>query len=74
MLEFTDRLCGPGFDSQRYQILWEVVSLEQCPFSLVSTIEELLCKKKLAAPAYKTGNTTIGIRHADHVTPSIRKS
>jgi hypothetical protein len=31
-----------GFDSQRYQIFWEVVGLERGPLSLVSTIEELL--------------------------------
>jgi hypothetical protein len=49
-----DRLCGlvvrvpgyrsrgPGFDSGRYYIFWEVVGLERGPLSLVSTIEELL--------------------------------
>jgi hypothetical protein len=49
-----DRLCGlvltvpayrsrgPGFDSRRYQIFWEVVGLEWGPFSLVRIIEELL--------------------------------
>jgi hypothetical protein len=31
-----------GFDSQRYQIFWEVVRLERGPLSLMSTIEELL--------------------------------
>jgi hypothetical protein len=35
---------GPGFDSRRYQIFWEVVGLERGPLSLVSTIEELLGK------------------------------
>jgi hypothetical protein len=30
------------FDSRRYQIFWQVVSLERGPLSLVSTIEELL--------------------------------
>jgi hypothetical protein len=30
-----------GFDSRRYQIFWEVVVLERCSLSLVSTIEEL---------------------------------
>jgi hypothetical protein len=30
------------FDSRLYQISWEVVALERCPLSLVSTIEELL--------------------------------
>jgi hypothetical protein len=50
----VDRLCGlvvrvpgyrsrgPGFDSRPYQILWEVVGLEQGPLSLVSTTEQLL--------------------------------
>jgi hypothetical protein len=51
---FLDRLCGlvvrvpgyisrgPGFDSRRYQIFWEVVGVKRGPLSLVSTIEELL--------------------------------
>jgi hypothetical protein len=42
------------------------------PLSLVSTTEELL-DKNVAAPVYKTENTAVGIRHADHMTPSIRK-
>jgi hypothetical protein len=33
------------FDSRHYQIFWEVVSLERCPLSLLSTIEELLERK-----------------------------
>jgi hypothetical protein len=33
------------FNSQRYQIFWEVVGLERGPLSLVSTIEELLERK-----------------------------
>jgi hypothetical protein len=33
---------GTGFDSRRYQILGDVVSLERGLLSLVSTIEELL--------------------------------
>jgi hypothetical protein len=33
---------GPGFDSRRCQIFWEVVGLERGPLSPVSTIEELL--------------------------------
>jgi hypothetical protein len=36
---------GSGFDSRRYQIFWEVVSLGRGPLSLVSTIEELLERK-----------------------------
>jgi hypothetical protein len=77
-----DRLCGlvesswlqirrPGFDSRHYQK--EVVGLEQGPLSLVSTTEELL-DRKVAAPVWKTGNTAVGIRYADHVAPSIRTS
>jgi hypothetical protein len=34
-----------GFNSQRYQIFWEVVGLERGPLSLVSTTEELLGRK-----------------------------
>jgi hypothetical protein len=49
------------------------VGLERGPLSLVSTTEELL-DKKVAAPVYKIENTAVGIRHADHVAPSIRKS
>jgi hypothetical protein len=33
---------GPGIDSRRYQIFWEVVGLERGPFSLVSINDELL--------------------------------
>jgi hypothetical protein len=33
---------GPGFDSQRYQIFWEVMGLERSPLNLLSTTEELL--------------------------------
>jgi hypothetical protein len=31
-------------------------------------------KEKIAAPVYKTENTILGIRCADHTTPSTRKS
>jgi hypothetical protein len=34
-----------GFDSRRYQIFWEVLSLERGPLSLASTIEGLLGRK-----------------------------
>jgi hypothetical protein len=56
----SDRLCGqvvrvpgyrsrgPGFDSRRYQIFWEVVGLERGPLSLVRIIEELLERKVMA--------------------------
>jgi hypothetical protein len=49
------------------------VGLERGLFSLVSTTEELL-DRKVAAPVYKTENMAIGIRHADHVAPAIRKN
>jgi hypothetical protein len=49
------------------------VGLERGLLSLVSTTEELL-DRKVAAPVKKTENTAVGIRHADHVAPSIRKS
>jgi hypothetical protein len=51
----------------------KVVVLERCPRSLVSTTEELL-DRKVAAPVYKTENTAVGIRYADHVAPSMRRS
>jgi hypothetical protein len=38
----------------------------------MSTTEELL-DRKVAAPVWKTDNTAVGIRHAYHVAPSIRK-
>jgi hypothetical protein len=79
-----DRLCGlvvrgldyrssSRFDSGHYEIFWEVVSLERDSLSLVSTTEELL-ERKVAVTVQKTKNTAVGIRHADHVAPSIRKS
>jgi hypothetical protein len=48
----------------------KVVGLERGPLSLVSTTEELFYRK-VAAPVYKTENTAVGIRHSDHVAPSI---
>jgi hypothetical protein len=47
----------------------KVVGLVRGPLSLMSTTEELL-DRKVAAPE----NTVVGIRHADHVAPSILKS
>jgi hypothetical protein len=48
------------------------LGLQQGPFSLVNTTEELL-DRKVAAPVQKTKIIAVGIRHADHVAPSIRK-
>jgi hypothetical protein len=39
---FWPQIQRSGFDSQRYQIFWQVVSLERGPLSLVTTTEELL--------------------------------
>jgi hypothetical protein len=33
---------GPRFDSQRYQIFWEIVGVERGPLSLIRITEELL--------------------------------
>jgi hypothetical protein len=51
----------------------KLMGLERGPLSLVSTTEELL-DRKVAARVYKTENTAVGIRHAHHVAPFIRKS
>jgi hypothetical protein len=40
---------GARFDSRHYQFFWEVVSLKRGPLCLMSTTEELLEKKKVAA-------------------------
>jgi hypothetical protein len=39
----------------------------------LSTTEELL-DRKVAVPVQKIENTAVGIRHADYVAPSVRKS
>jgi hypothetical protein len=79
-INLFDRLCGllvivsgyrsrgPGFDSLRCQIFWEVVSLERGPLSLVSAVEELLGRN--------SSGSCVGSREygADHPTPSICKS
>jgi hypothetical protein len=80
-----DRLCGlvvrvlgyrsggPGSIPGTTKKKNKVMGLERGPLSLVSTTEELL-DRKVAVAVYKTENTAIGIRHADHVAPFIRKS
>jgi hypothetical protein len=50
----------------------KAVVLERGPLSLVSTTEGLF-DRKVAAPVYKIENKAVGIRHADHMAPSIRK-
>jgi hypothetical protein len=63
-----------GFDSQHYQIFWEVVDLERGPFSLVRTIEELLERKSSGSSLENRdyscrGSAMLTMRHS-----SIRKS
>jgi hypothetical protein len=48
------------------------VGLELDQLSLVSTTEELL-ERKSSGSGVEIENTAVGIRHADHVAPFIRK-
>jgi hypothetical protein len=62
---YWDRLCGlvvrvpgyrsrgPGFESRRHQIFWEIVGLERGPLSLMRITEGLL-ERITAAPVWKT--------------------
>jgi hypothetical protein len=51
------------------------VGLERRPLSLVSALEEVLAKKKVAVPVKKTEITALGIRPADHyMSLSIRNN
>jgi hypothetical protein len=70
---FGYRSRGPGFDSRRYQIFREVMGLERGPLSLVRITEELLEWKRSGSGSRKSRLTAVGIRCADHSTPSIRK-
>jgi hypothetical protein len=57
LLSWSDRPCGlvvrvpgyrsrgPGFDSRRYQIIWEAVSLERGPLRIVRKVLELFERK-----------------------------
>jgi hypothetical protein len=86
MLDLRDRLCGlvvrvpgyrsrgPGFDTRRYKISWEVVGLERGQISLMRIIEELLERKSSGSGLENPRLTAVGIRSADHATRSIRKS
>jgi hypothetical protein len=68
------RFRDPGFDSRRYQIFLELASLEWGPFSLVSITEELIEWTRNGCGSRKSRLTAVGIRCADHATPTIRKS
>jgi hypothetical protein len=62
---------GPGSDS-RAQGGGEVAGLERGPLSLVSTTEEIFGRNS-SGSGLEAENMAVGIRHADHVAPSIRK-
>jgi hypothetical protein len=51
---------GPGFDSRRYQIFWEVVGLERGTLSLVNRTEELLEWKSSGSGSRKPRLTAVG--------------
>jgi hypothetical protein len=52
--------------------IWEIVDLERGPRSLVSITEELPELKSSDFGTRKSRLTSVGIRCADHVTPSIQ--
>jgi hypothetical protein len=59
---------GPGFDSRALQERKVLGG----PLSIVSTTEELLGRNS-SGSALESREYSLGIRHADHVAPSIRK-
>jgi hypothetical protein len=61
---------GPEFDSRHY--IKKVVGLERGSLSLVSATEELLGSNS-SGSGLERREYSLGIRHADHVAPSIRK-
>jgi hypothetical protein len=76
MVQWSDiwlQIQRSGFDSPRYNIFWEVIGLERGLFSLVSTTEELLGRKS-SGSGLESRDYILGMRHADHVAPSARKS
>jgi hypothetical protein len=64
---------GPGFDSRRSHIFWEVVGLERGPLRIVRIIEELL-EWKSSGSGQENRINDQGVRCGDHTTPFIRKS
>jgi hypothetical protein len=63
-----------GYDSQRYQIFWEVVGLERGPLTTHEYNWGGAWKKKWWLQSRNPRIQPWGSCHADHVTPSIRKS
>jgi hypothetical protein len=62
-----------GVDSRPYQMFWEVVGLERGPLIIVKITEELLEWKSSGSGSRKSRLTAVGIRCADHTTPSSQK-
>jgi hypothetical protein len=58
-----------AFDSRHCQTLWELGVHSASWVQLRSYLEE-----KASASVYKSANTAVGISHADHAAPSIRKT
>jgi hypothetical protein len=81
----NDRLCGlvvrvsgyrtkdPGFDSRPYQIFWEVGGLKWGPLKPREDNRGATWMKQLWLRSKKPRLTAVGIRCADHATPSTRK-
>jgi hypothetical protein len=63
-----------GFHSRGYRIFWAVVGLERGPFSLVSTIEELLKRNSSGSGLENRDYGRRGIVALTTLHPSIRKS
>jgi hypothetical protein len=64
---------GPRFDSRSCQTFWEVMGLERGPLNLVRITEKLLQRDSGSSGLENQRLTAVGIRYADHQTPSNRK-
>jgi hypothetical protein len=69
-----DRLCGLAVRVLGYRSGGPGSIPGTTPPQKKSSTTEELFDRKVAAPLYKTENTAVGIRHADHVALFIRKS
>jgi hypothetical protein len=76
---FWPHIQRSGFDSLRYHIFWEIVSLERGPLRLVSTIKELLERKSscsgLEIRDYgRRGSAALTTLHPAKFVTSLRRS